>query len=111
MVVRRKKKIVTRGRKPVYTDLPSNLVSTYKEVMTQDGTAVADVLRDLNAQLGTNYLHSHLSRMERGIRTPHPVLVNAMLEKVLPVLLVDAGLSPQKSKAILKKILLNTGKS
>ncbi len=111
MAVRRKKKIVTRGRKPVYTDLPPNLVSTYKEIMTRDGTPLAEVLRQLNAQLGTTYVHSNLSSMERADRIPQPVMVNAMLSEVLPVLLGEAGVSPQKSKAILKKILINTDKS
>ncbi len=95
------------GRKPVYTDLPPNLVSTFKQVATREGAPMADVLARLNSALGTNYTHSALCSMERGDRRPSPALINYMLAEVVPVLLVDAGLSRRSALNILKKIRLS----
>jgi len=54
------------------------------------GKSKADALRELNAELGTRYDTSHLSRWERGERMPGPEAQHVMRLAVLRWALPDA---------------------
>lgn len=68
-----------------YGKVPSvSLVKTWLEAYIRGGKSKADALRDLNASLGTKYDSSHLSRWERGERSPNSDARYAMLLVALP---------------------------
>lgn len=71
--------VILHGRIPSVS-----LVKTWLQTYLRGGKSKADALRDLNASLGTKYDSSHLSRWERGERSPNSDARYAMLLVALP---------------------------
>lgn len=71
--------------------LPVTLVRNWLKVYVEAGRTKADALRELNAELGTKYDSSHLSRWERGEpgRSPSSEARYVMLLKVLPTIIAN----------------------
>lgn len=74
-----------------------NLVSSYIEVVTANGT-LADGIRAMNSALNSNYTNSRVREWERGERAPTPLVIFYMLSTVLPVILKKEGVSAASIK-------------
>ena len=59
-----------------------NLVKNWVNLVKTEGT-IKKGLEDLNAECGTTYTHSELSRLVHGRRRMPPVVINYMLAMVL----------------------------
>lgn len=83
-----------------------NLISTFIEVVTEDGALLADGIREMNAALGVNYTNSRLREWERGDRQPTAQVVDYMLGVVLPVLLTQKEMKVKNPNRLIKKCRL-----
>jgi len=75
----------------------ANIVSTWRQLMTDGGSVpLADALKILNQDLGTNYRHDRITAWEQGLggRKPNVQVYEYMIKRVLPCLLerMDQGI-------------------
>jgi transcriptional regulator with XRE-family HTH domain len=70
------------GRPLSYDKFETNLISTWKEVVTRSGT-LTEALKLINDYLGLKITHSRLSDWEKGKRAPSPTVINYLLAESL----------------------------
>lgn len=86
---------------------PTNLVTAFRDLKkSREGLSLAAVLREVNPALGRNYRNHHITRMERGERTPDQVFHNYMLRYVLEAELGRYGLTKNQIEAIYERTRL-----
>lgn len=91
------------GRPVPARSVTPNLISSWRAL---HGELTPAGLEELNQALGTKYTLNRLYEWERGDRTPNPSAMNYMLCEVLPGLLIEAGLSEGKAKAVVANVAL-----
>lgn len=81
----------------------TNLVGTWRRVVTEDGTKkLAPALNRLNETLGTKVRHSRIKEWERGThnRSPSPDIINYMIQEAVPELAGAYGLGTGESEEL-----------
>ena len=91
-----------------------NLVSTWINLKTSDGSPIKSALDELNSALGMKLTHSRLKEYQtsnalsqslaRPLRRPSITIINYMLADVLKTLLKDDGLSDKRINEIIGKV-------
>ena len=72
----------------------NNLIETWLAVeLAVPGRTRADALIELNAECGTNYRHSELSRWMRGVRRPSEDALRYMRHVAIGKVLRDEGVT------------------
>jgi hypothetical protein len=84
-----------------------NLITTFIEAATADGSTLAGALRKMNSARHVNITNSRIREWERGDgRKPSPDLIEYMISIALPYLLSKAKVSKRLSVKITESLLL-----
>ena len=95
-----------RGRAVEVTPAGPNITTTWREIETRGGKTLTIALEKMNASLNTSIKHSRITEWEQATKGKQPgrEVIGYMVGKVLPVLLIEAGLSKIEAAKILAKV-------
>lgn len=88
---------------PVQPDV-ENIVTTWRLLAEDKGLTLQQALNELNGALGTKIQHGRVASWQYGKSRPGVDVIAYMLDKTLPHLLAEAGLSSKTITKIQQKI-------